>query len=429
MENPNSLGDPDTYMGVNWVPANGPDNGGVHANAGVQNFWYVLLTDGGTGINDNGDAYAVVGVGLTDAAKIAFRNLTIYLTPSSGYSDARFFSIQSAVDLFGGCTSEVEAVTNAWYAVGVGPAYSPTTISDFETVSSPSCFVPFTVDFTNNSLNGTSFEWDFGDGTTSTVVEPSHTYTDFGEYTVQLIVDGGMACGIDTTIIENYIQLDSTLPCLVTLEGTIPTQTVCAGTLFDSGGMTGDYNSNEFSLVTISPTGASSIDLTFIQFDVEGFPPTCGTDRLTVYDGPSASSPVIGEYCNINLPPPVLTTSSGSVTLLFQADGNTEGDGFQIDWSCSNLATAVETIGAVNKEIVSYFNTSTHTIELSLNNLDLGNYKLVVFNSLGQVVMDNKLVVLSELQKEMIRISSQAKGIYYIKLYNENTSYSTKLVR
>ena len=192
MENPNSLGDPDTYMGINWVPANGPDNGGVHGNAGVQNFWYVLLTDGGIGTNDNGDAYTIVGIGLTGAAQIAFRNLTVYLTPSSDYNDARFFSIQSAVDLFGGCTPEVEVVTNAWYAVGVGPAYLSATVGDFDAHLTSSCSAPFTVFFNNNSANATTYLWDFGDGSTSTENTPLHTYTNLGTYTVTLIVNGGI---------------------------------------------------------------------------------------------------------------------------------------------------------------------------------------------------------------------------------------------
>ena len=48
MSDPKSYGDPDTYQGTNW--ATGPaDNGGVHTNSGVQNFWFYLLTVGGTG--------------------------------------------------------------------------------------------------------------------------------------------------------------------------------------------------------------------------------------------------------------------------------------------------------------------------------------------------------------------------------------------
>lgn len=39
---------------------------------------------------------------------------------------------------------------------------------------------------TNESTDATSFLWDFGDGTTSTLENPSHTYNVPGNYTVQL---------------------------------------------------------------------------------------------------------------------------------------------------------------------------------------------------------------------------------------------------
>jgi Zn-dependent metalloprotease len=58
MANPNAFGQPDTYLGTNWVNINGctPNNGndfcGVHTNSGVLNFWFFLLSDGGNGTND-----------------------------------------------------------------------------------------------------------------------------------------------------------------------------------------------------------------------------------------------------------------------------------------------------------------------------------------------------------------------------------------
>jgi PKD repeat protein len=44
------------------------------------------------------------------------------------------------------------------------------------------------VDFFNTSNNANSFEWDFGDGNTSTIFNPSHTYANNGTYTVCLTV-------------------------------------------------------------------------------------------------------------------------------------------------------------------------------------------------------------------------------------------------
>ncbi len=121
MANPNNFGDPDTYQGDGWANTdpNAGDNGGVHTNSGVQNFWYYLLVEGGSGVNDNGDSYSVTGLGFDDARKIAYRNLTVYLTPSSDYFDARLATINSAIDLFGANSPQLQSALDAWYAVGV----------------------------------------------------------------------------------------------------------------------------------------------------------------------------------------------------------------------------------------------------------------------------------------------------------------------
>lgn len=43
-----------------------------------------------------------------------------------------------------------------------------------------------TVSFSNTSVNGKTYKWDFGDGKTSTDKDPTHTYDKSGEYTVTL---------------------------------------------------------------------------------------------------------------------------------------------------------------------------------------------------------------------------------------------------
>ena len=50
--------------------------------------------------------------------------------------------------------------------------------------------MPLTVRFTDQTINGTTYNWDFGDGTQTTVRNPSHTYTEPGNYTVSLMVPG-----------------------------------------------------------------------------------------------------------------------------------------------------------------------------------------------------------------------------------------------
>jgi len=128
MENPKSRNNPDTYRGTYWVstsstPAQSNDFNGVHTNCGVQNFWFYLTSVGGMGDNDLGDPFSITGIGISDAEQIAYRNLTVYLTPTSEYNEAVLYSLQSAEDLFGTGSTQYNTVMDAWYAVGL--SFSP----------------------------------------------------------------------------------------------------------------------------------------------------------------------------------------------------------------------------------------------------------------------------------------------------------------
>lgn len=61
---------------------------------------------------------------------------------------------------------------------------------------------PYTAQFTNTSLAGSTFEWNFGDGGTSTDVNPAHLFVDPGTYNVTLIARDPGTCNKqdDTTI-------------------------------------------------------------------------------------------------------------------------------------------------------------------------------------------------------------------------------------
>lgn len=58
----------------------------------------------------------------------------------------------------------------------------------------PLICIPDPVVFQNNSSNGNSFFWNFGDGSTSTLVNPSHVYAAAGQYTVSLLVTDTNNC-------------------------------------------------------------------------------------------------------------------------------------------------------------------------------------------------------------------------------------------
>ena len=61
--------------------------------------------------------------------------------------------------------------------------------------------------FANTSTHASSYLWNFGDGHTSTDVNPWNIFTAAGDYTVTLIAYS-TACGNDTLVFSNYVHVD-----------------------------------------------------------------------------------------------------------------------------------------------------------------------------------------------------------------------------
>jgi PKD repeat protein len=63
-----------------------------------------------------------------------------------------------------------------------------------------------TISFTNSSSSALAFDWNLGDGNTSTSTNPVHTYLDTGWYTVTLVALND-DCPSDTLELTNYIHI------------------------------------------------------------------------------------------------------------------------------------------------------------------------------------------------------------------------------
>ncbi|MBO4645745.1 MAG: M4 family metallopeptidase [Bacteroidales bacterium] len=134
MSNPQAYQNPDTYLGTYWESGDA-DNGGVHTNSGVANYWYYLLCVGGDGVNDHGTEYHVTPIGIDKASQVAYYTLTENLVPTSDYQDTYELSMIVVEDLFGPCSEEAYTVAEAWRAVGVGYRFSDTTVYVSEVLS------------------------------------------------------------------------------------------------------------------------------------------------------------------------------------------------------------------------------------------------------------------------------------------------------
>ncbi len=173
MSTPLSFGDPDTFQGTNWfvtaddgpcVPTAANDRCGVHTNSGVMNHWFYILTMGKAGTNNapiaDRDTYNVAGIGMVKSSQIAYYAERDYLTPNATYFDARDVTIAVANSLYCGSGPEVTSVTNAWFAVNVGPSFvsnaNDVSLREIAETSSANCgvtSVPITIYFDNFGTN------------------------------------------------------------------------------------------------------------------------------------------------------------------------------------------------------------------------------------------------------------------------------------
>lgn len=81
--------------------------------------------------------------------------------------------------------------------------------ANFMANDSFACQAPFTVQFTDLSPNAVAWQWDFGDGNMSTLQNPTHQYTTFGNYTVSLVISIGAGCS-NRIVKTDFIQIQPT---------------------------------------------------------------------------------------------------------------------------------------------------------------------------------------------------------------------------
>lgn len=162
---------PSRYRGSHWYVGMG-DNGGVHQNNGVQNFFFYLLCEGGEGSND-GLEYSVEGIGITNAGQVAYRALTVYCTPLTNFRDAREAWVSAAADIN---TNWIASVSDAWDAVGVsarGRADAlPTNDYNADGASDLALYEWLSGDWYIASLEGDVLAWDLNFGAYSFVPVP-----------------------------------------------------------------------------------------------------------------------------------------------------------------------------------------------------------------------------------------------------------------
>jgi len=135
------------------------------------------------------------------------------------YTTASSYTVKLLVTDSFGCTADT-IVSNL-------VTVKPKPLVQFNFPETRVCAAPISVVFNNQTTNtSTSFLWDFGDGNTSTIYNPVHSYTSNGMYSVKLLATHAQGCK-DSFTISSKVEIAP-----LTVDFSLPA-TVCDGTLFE----------------------------------------------------------------------------------------------------------------------------------------------------------------------------------------------------
>jgi len=409
MADPNSKSQASTYKGNYWDPSD------AYACGAVQSYWFYLLSNGGSGVNDNNDTFNVNGIGFDYAADIAYRALTVYLTPTSDFFDARFYSIQSAIDIFGTCSEQLKQTINAWHAVGVGDPWADSLVVDFTWDKVP-CSNPVAIRFINHSNGMAHCTWDFGDGNSSALVSPTHLYASNGNYIPRFTAVGCDGNHQEMTL-TIPIEIDNSQVC-DSVNIPLNSNTVvhsCEGVLFDSGGKDNNYVSGNTGSLTIQAPAGSKIKIHFLSFDLAPF-----TDQVQIFDGHSTSSPLIKTFNFMTAPEEPVYSSGNAITIQESYDTFWESMGFEIYYSC------LSTVGMEKTEapakMVMYPNPASNQIFFSGI---MEQARIEIYSMTGQLLVEDRISSGSE---RAVNTSSLLPGMYVVNAWHETGNEIFKLI-
>jgi len=205
-------------------------------------YTFYLTSDDGSWLDIDG-AQVIDNGGLHGPTE---KTATVHLTSGLHPTSVRMYENGGGAVVYLEYSSPLisRQFVNAFYHV---PTIAPT--ADF-TASPRQGIAPLTVQFTDASIDATSWSWNFGDSGTSAAQNPSHIYTVTGNYSVSLIATN--AYGSSSVTKTGYIQVGSSfVPGFVASYYSDMSWTTLAGTRSDStihfADTASGYGSNEAS--------------------------------------------------------------------------------------------------------------------------------------------------------------------------------------
>ena len=335
-----------------WDNSVSPD---VHTNSGVQNYWFYLLSQGGSGTNDIGNVYSVTGIGINKAREITYRNLTEYLGSNTAtYIDSYNGSLLAAQALYGNPSVEYTAVKNAWYAVGIpiGTNNNPNVACSGITNLTASSGTFSDGSGNSNYGNNATCKWVIAPTGATQISLNFSAFNTESTYDIVTVYDGPtesypvLATWWGNTLPPTITSTSGAMCVKFTTDGTtnfsgwsanyssiITTPTCSGGTLlstpsgsFNDGSISGNYTNNQQCYWYIAPPCATSVTLSFSQLDTE-----FNYDGVIIYDSLETTTPLA--VFSGNTLPSSITSNTGIMLVVFVSDFANTYSGFTANYT------------------------------------------------------------------------------------------------
>lgn len=375
-------------------------------------------------------------------------DISTNVSPTKKYLNEGSYTVILVVNLNSAC---IDSITKNVF-INANP------IAAFSVNDSSQCFKGNSFSFTNTTANAVSQNWDFGNGSTSTLANPTKSYTLMGNYQVKLIVKSGNNCfdTIAKTIkvvpsANLYFNINNAVQCMSGNKfiftntsniyfGTAQYQWVLgeADTFIGTQVIKQFKNSGNFEIKLLSLTDqncAENLSKTIIVNASPNIGTITGNAAPTSITTPFAYSVLSQANSTYNWSATNGTIQSGQGTNAVKVIWPSTGSGSLktkiIDYygciDSTNLSINITTVGINNLSLENDLNVFPNPTKTSItitNKTNLIGKKYVITNLIGQIVLIGKL----NLDETIVNLETLQSGMYFLSIDSLNKQ-SIKIIK
>ena len=249
-----------------------------------------------------------------------------------------------------------------------------------------------TVDFTNNSVDYDTVLWDFGDGNTSTDINPSHIYTQAGTYQINLQITETATAQTDN--IQQSLMVN-----------TLPATSISSSLSFpacydETVSLTADANNMNYLWSTGETT--QSIDIT-----------NAGTYSVQITN-PTTSCQVDSDNVNVTFYPEIDNSISYDSNT-YQLEATQANATYQ--WiDCNNNNNPI--LGETGQSYVPQ-QSGNYAVEISMNNCNvISDCQVVTIVGIENNQLDNQIAIYPNPAKQFVTINLESSMLKSYEIFN-----------